>query len=73
MYCHIHVQYTLCTCIKKYISLSNGAKWKLNVHNCNVDGSPRRSETAIFILLLISWLHVLYLPFLYTYFITCCF
>lgn len=39
---------------KKYVLLSNGAKWKLNVHNSNVDGSPRRSETAIFILLLIS-------------------
>lgn len=39
---------------KIYVLLSNGAKWKLNVHNYNVDGSPRRSETAIFILLLIS-------------------
>lgn len=54
MCCHIHVQYTLCTCIKKNVLLSNGAKWKLNVHKSNVDGSPRRSETAIFILLLIS-------------------
>lgn len=54
MCCHVHVQYTLCTCIHKYVLLSNGAKWKLNVHNYNVDGSPRRSETAIFILLLIS-------------------
>lgn len=39
---------------KKNVLLSNGAKWKLNVHNYNDDGSPRRSETAIFILLLIS-------------------
>lgn len=37
-----------------HVLLSNGAKWKLNVHNYYVDGSPRRSEAAKFILLFIS-------------------
>lgn len=48
--CTIYIMYMY----KKNVLLSNGAKWKLNVHKYNVDGSPRRSETAIFILLLIS-------------------
>lgn len=37
-----------------HVLLSNGAKWKLNVHNYYVDGSPHRSEAAKFILLFIS-------------------
>lgn len=49
--CTIYIMYMY---KKKYVLLSNGAKCKLNVHNYNVDGSPCRSETAIFILLLIS-------------------